>query len=200
MMSGREPLLPPNPHNKLDPRVMKLKIDRLYHDANKLIEEAISPEKLKENPYKGKPLHLEDNPFDRGLGMAHRMLKNAGHTLPWIETKNEILAERRAIHKAIDDHIAWLQGRVQRLAAVAPGEKERAKQAVREGHLRFIEHLRERVAKLRKVIERYNLEVPLFDQQVPNVRPESYVALVEERARALLAEMAPEEPEAPAGE
>jgi len=60
---------------------------------------------------------------------------------------------------------------------------------VLEGHSRFVEHLRERVAGLRKVIERYNLEVPLFDQQLPNVRPEEYAARVEARARDLLARL-----------
>ena len=60
-----------------------------------------------------------------------------------------------------------------------------------EGHLRFLEHLRDRVAKLRKTIERYNLEAPLVDQQVPNVRPETYIATVEERARDLLTLVAP---------
>jgi len=189
-MAGRE-RLPINPHNKLDPRVIELKVERLYHEANKAIEEAVSPEKLKENPFRGKPVYLEENPFERGLGMAHRLLKNSGHTLPWIETKNEILAERRAIKQAIEEHVAWLQDHVARLSKAAPKERERAAKRVREGHLRFVEHVRERVAKLRQVIERYNLEVPLFDQQLPNVRPETYVALIEERTRDLLARIAP---------
>lgn len=182
---------PPNPYNKRDPRAIKLRVERLYHEANKVIEDAISPEKLKENPYKGKPLRLEENPFDRGFGMAHRMLKNSGHTLPWIEAKREIVKERRAVDQAIDDHIAWLERRVARLDHIASHEKERAKQSVLEGHLRFLEHLRDRVAKLRKTIERYNLEAPLVDQQVPNVRPETYIATVEERARDLLTLVAP---------
>lgn len=173
-------------YNERDPRAIRLKVQRLYHEADRVIEEAISPEKLKENPYKGKPLRLEENPYDRGFGMAHRMLKNTGHTLPWIDTKKEIIEERRAVDRAIDDHIEWLKRGVARIDRAAPKEKERVKKSVREGHLRFLDYLQDRVVKLRKAIERFNLEAPLIDQQVPNVRPETFVAFVEERAGALL--------------
>lgn len=188
-MSKGEQLPPPNPYHAKDPRAIQIKVDRLYHEANKIIEEAVSPEKLKENPFKGKPIRLEENPYDRGFGLAHRMLKNAGHTLPWIDAKREIIEEQRAIARAIDEHIEWLELRVKRLSGISPRERAKAEQNVRFGHRRFVEHVRARVAKLRQAIERYNLEVPLFDQQVPNVRPETYVAMVEERAKPLLAAM-----------
>ncbi|MFO7319449.1 MAG: DUF1992 domain-containing protein [Clostridia bacterium] len=221
----------PRYHPK-DPRAVELQVSRLYHEANKVLEEAVSPEKLKDNPYRGKPLRFEENPFEGDLGMAHRLLKNTGHTLPWIATKKEIIDERRAIEQAIDDHIAWVEQRVARYLQLSSGEaeppgpdaspqaeparrfslrallpwrrrpgakagagpapleeKERLRRDVLEGHSRFVEHLRERVAGLRKVIERYNLEVPLFDQQLPNVRPEEYAARVEARARDLLARL-----------
>lgn len=184
----------PAPHqqyNERDPRAIRLRVQRLYHEADRVIEEAISPEKLKDNPYKGKPLRLEENPYDRGFGMAHRMLKDSGHTLPWIESKKEIVKERRAVDQAIEDHIQWLERSVARLDRAAPKKKESVKQSIKEGHLRFLDYLRDRVAKLRKAIERYNLEAPLIDQQVPNVRPDTYVAIVEERARDLLERLAP---------
>lgn len=189
MPLSRQPPEPGPRYNEKDPRAIELKVQRLYHEANRLIEEAVSPEKLKDNPFKGKPLNLEENPFDRGFGLAHRMLKNAGHTLPWIESKRELIQERRAVEQAVDDHIHWLERQVARVERASPKEKESVKQSAREGHLRFLDYLRERVAKLRKAIERYNLEVPLFDQQLPNVRPENYVALVQERARELLSRL-----------
>jgi len=56
--------------------------------------------------------------------MAHRLLKNTGHTLPWIATKKEIIDERRAIEQAIDDHIAWVEQRVARYLQLSSGEAE----------------------------------------------------------------------------
>lgn len=176
-------------YHEKDPRAIRLKVQRLYHEANRLIEDAVSPEKLKDNPYKGKPLRLDENPYDRGFGLAHRMLKNSGHTLPWIESKRELVQERRAVEQAVDDHVHWLERQVARIERTSPKEREALKQSAREGHLRFLDYLRDRVAKLRKAIERYNLEVPLVDQQLPNVRPETYVVRVEERARELLARL-----------
>jgi hypothetical protein len=178
---------PDQPLNPKDPRAIELRVQRLRYEAEKIIEEAISPENLKKNPFKGKPIHLEDNPFDRGLGMAHRMLKNSGHTLPWIETKREIIQERKAIDQAIEQHLAWLGDRIQRLKQAAASEKQLRR--LEADHDRFLAYLHDRVAKLRQTIERYNLEVPLFDQQVPNVRPETYIQRVQEKARPLLAEV-----------
>lgn len=181
MYTGHRP--PSQPLHKRDPRAVKLRVERLYHEAEKVIEDAISSEKLKENPFKGKPLRLDENPFDRGFGMAHRMLKSSGHTLPWIETKKEIIQERKAIDQAVEDHLAWLKRRLDQLrASKARGEEIRR---LHDDHARFLEYLRDRVTQLRQTIERYNLEVPLVDQQVPNVRPETYLKRAQESANPL---------------
>ncbi len=55
----------------------------LFAEAERQQRRALSLEKMRDNPGLGKPLHLEDNPFDQGMGMAHRVLRNAGfHKLP----------------------------------------------------------------------------------------------------------------------
>ncbi len=48
-------------------------------------------------PGKGKPLKLDENPFEAAeLRAAHHLLKENDFTLPWIETWNEIEADREA--------------------------------------------------------------------------------------------------------
>ena len=149
------------------------------------------------NPFKGKPIHLEDNPFDRGLGMAHRMLKNSGHTLPWIETKREIIQERKAIDQAIEQHLAWLGDRIQRLKQAAASEKQLRR--LEADHDRFLAYLHDRVAKLRQTIERYNLEVPLFDQTGRPTSGRKRTSRGSRKARPLLAEVGIARRRGPAG-
>ncbi len=51
---------------------------------------------------KGKPLKLEDNPYEaEGLGSAFRLLKNNGFTLPWIEEGMEIERKRLLAHRLL---------------------------------------------------------------------------------------------------
>ncbi len=53
-------------------------------------------------PGKGKPLKLDDNPHEsEALRAAHHLLKNNDFTLPWIETWNEIEAERHRLHREL---------------------------------------------------------------------------------------------------
>ncbi|MCA1594044.1 MAG: DUF1992 domain-containing protein, partial [Acidobacteria bacterium] len=62
---------------------------------DKLVEEKIR-EAMKEGafdnlPGKGQPINLEENPFeDPTMRMAHRLLRNNGFALPWIEERKEV--------------------------------------------------------------------------------------------------------------
>jgi DnaJ family protein C protein 28 len=65
--------------------------------AERKIEEAMAEGVFDDLPGKGRPLDLSENPFeDPAYRLAHRVLRNSGHTLPWIE-------ERRDIVQAIDE-------------------------------------------------------------------------------------------------
>lgn len=72
------------------------------HSAEDKIKKAIEAGEFDNLPGKGKPLKLDDNPFEpEELRMAHRLLKSNDFTLPWIETWKEIEQDREAARRAL---------------------------------------------------------------------------------------------------
>jgi DnaJ family protein C protein 28 len=72
--------------------------------AEEQIQRAMQEGKFDHLPGKGKPLHLEDNPFeDPEWRLAYHVLRTSGHALPWIETRRELedalLAARAALQR-----------------------------------------------------------------------------------------------------
>jgi hypothetical protein len=66
--------------------------------AERRIREAMDDGFFDDLPGKGRPLDLSENPFeDPDCRMAHRLLRNSGHTLPWIEESRDIV---QAIERA----------------------------------------------------------------------------------------------------
>lgn len=66
------------------------------------IREAIESGEFSNLAGEGKPLKWEENPFEpAGWGMAFRVLKNNGFTLPWIEDGLEIDQERANAHREL---------------------------------------------------------------------------------------------------
>ena len=246
-----------------DPRVR-----RLYDEAEKILADVSSPEKLKKNPYHGKPLDLSSNPYAGENRMVFRMLKSSGFKLPWMYMKEEILAEIEALREAVRDHVERLEARAAAAsrgaggmgsgesagatvgwagwrftwrpgrnaaggtaskitgrsasevaggpdsnsaarsapnavvgpasdAAARPASNARGRNAadaaetpahaaLREEHQCFLEDIEERVKSLRSKILRYNLEVPILQQQVMNIRLEHLIEPYRERIDAIV--------------
>jgi DnaJ homolog subfamily C member 28 len=76
-------------------------------NIEELLRKAMADGKFDNLPGKGKPLHLEAaNPHaDPDWELAYRMLKEAGYSLPWIETIREIERDIEIARK--DLQIAW---------------------------------------------------------------------------------------------
>lgn len=69
--------------------------------AERRIREAMEEGAFEHLDGKGKPLDLEENPFeDPSLRMAHRLLRNNGFAPEWIEQGKEIEAERDRLRKS----------------------------------------------------------------------------------------------------
>lgn len=159
-----------------DPRVKKR-----YAQAEQILAEATTPEALKGNPFRGKPLYLDrENPFDGEFAMANRVLKNAGYKPPWIEARAEILAEKEALRRAMAQHLALLER-----AAKRPGG-ESSLAALKTQHAAFLDMLKERIEKLHRQILKFNLEVPIIEQQVVNIRYETFTQEMRSAAEQLL--------------
>jgi len=154
-------------------------------ELERRLAEAVSPEKMRDNPYRGKPLGLEQNPFEGNWSTAYRLVRQAGHRLPWMDLQHEILQRLRALDESIKAHRAWLRARVDKLAAEGCTADDKA--AVLRIHDRFIDQLTEQVADLRRKIFDFNLKVPLPDLQIRNVRAETYLSDLNAATAALLA-------------
>lgn len=115
------------------------------------IEEAQRSGKFDNLPGKGKPLKLNENPFqDPALDAAYTLLKDNDFTLPWIAEGKEIdemlakarlaLARSWAVYQRdrVGEHAAW-----------AKSEWDRAERAFRE-----------QIAAINKKILNYNVAIP----------------------------------------
>lgn len=109
---------------------------------------------------KGKPLRLEENPFEpEGMGAVYRLLKHNDYALPWMEEGLEIERKRLQAHRAL------------RVACLEENKPELVRQA-QETFSRQIESLNHEIIH-------YNLRVPgaAFQRTFLNVETERATAL-----------------------
>ena len=143
-------------------------------NIEELLRKAMQEGKFDNLPGKGQPLHLEElNPHaDPDWELAYRMLKEAGYSLPWIETLRAIEAELAAARQ--DLQLAWQeyqQGYAQQGATRELAENwERSQQAFRD-----------KLASLNKRIRDYNLAVPAPRFQRPVLDFEGEVKKIKEK-------------------
>ena len=140
-------------------------------NIEEIIRKAMEEGKFEGLPGKGKPLDLgEGNPHsDPSQELAYHILKEAGYTLPWIETLHEIEAELNSARSKL--RVAW-QWREKSISADFPmivvnAEWEAA-----------LEVFKTKLAALNKRIRDYNLEVPGPRFQRPVLNYEAEVAQI----------------------
>ena len=76
-----------------------------------LIRKAMEEGKFDDLPGKGRPLRLDENPFeDPEWRMAYQVLRNGGFTLPWLEIRQEILKDMEAARQALSRTLCLVQG------------------------------------------------------------------------------------------
>lgn len=116
------------------------------------IRRAIEAGLFENLPGKGKPLHLEDNPYeDPDWHLANKILQDGGFSLPWIEKRKEIEARLEAARAALSKACA------RRKASLESGHP------LDEVELEWRRHkavFESECAELNKLIFAYNLEAP----------------------------------------
>ena len=133
------------------------------------IRRAIEEGKFDNLPGKGKPIDLEQNPFeDPEWRLANHALKASGFSLPWIEKRGEIEA---LIHSARTSLTRSLEWREQALiegwpASIVTAEWNKA-----------VKILREQTAEINRLILSYNLEVPASQLQMQQLSIERELEL-----------------------
>jgi DnaJ family protein C protein 28 len=118
-----------------------------------LLRQAIAEGKFDNLPGKGKPLQLDrENPHaDPAWELAYKILKDAGYSLPWIETIREI--ETDIASARMELKLAWQWY----LAARGQGTSaSNASAEWQQAQLTF----REKMNLLNQRIRNYNLDVP----------------------------------------
>ena len=115
------------------------------------IRRAMQEGQFDDLPGKGKPLNLDENPYeDPEWRMANKILRESGFTLPWIESNREIEATLETSRAGL--WRAWLR----RHSAL----QSRSYTEVEAEWQRALAAFREKVAALNKRISSYNLEAP----------------------------------------
>lgn len=128
--------------------------------AEEKIRRAIEAGEFDQLAGKGKPLNLEDNPFEPdGMGTVFRLLKNNDYTLPWIEEGMEIERKRLLAHRML------------RYACQTGKSPEQHHQAQ--------EVFAQQIESLNSEIIHYNLRVPgaVFQRNTLNIEAERAAAL-----------------------
>lgn len=97
-----------------------------YRDyVEELIQEAMAAGKFKDLPGKGRPLHLESDPYAERDWLVHHILSNA-HVVPeWIELEREIRAgvcwlRAHPQHPERQERIAALNRKIDRFNLMVP--------------------------------------------------------------------------------
>jgi DnaJ family protein C protein 28 len=129
-------------------------------NIEELLRQAIAEGKFDNLPGKGKPLQLDkENPHaDPAWELAYKILKDAGYSLPWIETIREIEADIESTR--LELKLAWqgyLAARDEGTSAnYTSAEWQQAQQTFRE-----------KMSVLNQRIRNYNLDVPNIRFQRP---------------------------------
>lgn len=134
------------------------------------IRRAIEEGKFNDLLGKGKPLHLEENPYeDPEWRAAFRILRNGGFTLPWIETRQEIEQAHQVARHDLQRVRVWCQ-----TVSEDAGSPGLAQTEWKDALSTF----RARIAEINKMIRRYNLEVPSPSLQLPILKPEREIGMI----------------------
>jgi DnaJ homolog subfamily C member 28 len=121
-------------------------------------------------PGKGKPLDLDENPFeDPDWRAANRMLRNGGFSLPWIETRKSIEADFEA---ALAELGRGWRTRQARLSKNHPWDFLEAEWR------RAVGVFRDKVDDLNRRIFSYNLEAPHLQLHMKKINLEKEIAKI----------------------
>jgi len=127
------------------------------------IRQAIQRGDFDDLPGKGKPLDLNENPYeDPGWRMTYRILKENGYTLPWIENRRNIELDFERVTKTLDRSWEWRKNATSRRGTMhAEREWQQA-----------LQKFREEIEKINKRIRNYNLETPSDQFQCRQINAE----------------------------
>lgn len=118
--------------------------------VDRVVRDAIGRGDFADLPGAGKPLDLSENPFAGEWGLAYKIVKDAGETLPWIALGREIDLDQQHLRASLDR----MAERLRHLQNVGDGQTYQVER----------EKLRDRylaeAAKLDRQLIDYSVQVP----------------------------------------
>ena len=142
-------------------------------DIEEHIRRAIEEGKFKDLPGQGKPLQLDENPYENPeWRLAHHLLRSSGFTLPWIERRKEIENELEAARAGLRRAVAWMESEASRSYSSTDKEAE---------WQRAVANFYQAVAGLNKKILAYNLEAPSAQFHLRTINAETELELTTQR-------------------
>jgi len=137
------------------------------YSIEEIIRRAIVEGEFDDLPGKGKPLQIEQNPYqDPDWRSAHHILKSGGFTLPWIESLREIGTNLQQARDRLSRAWSWRNDR--------QGHNSQ-KEFVESEWMKASENFRERIASINHQIRAHNLEVPSDRFQLPLVNADQEI-------------------------
>ncbi len=123
---------------------------KYQHSIDEQIRKAIKEGQFENLPGKGEPMDLSANPHeDPAWSVAFRAIRSSGHTLPWIEKRQQIEADLETARQNLLRAWHWYQDTQRDAGNFYQHEWKRAQ-----------DDFREKITELNKHIFNYNLEVP----------------------------------------
>ena len=136
-----------------------------------IIRQAMEEGQFDNLPGKGKPLKLDDNPYeDAEWRTAYHILKSSGYTLPWIETLREIEAALESARVSL--RLAWVW---QRDALATNNDPA----WIKAEWQRAVGQFREEIFSINKHISNYNLQAPSVRFQRPKINPDQEIQAIQ---------------------
>jgi DnaJ family protein C protein 28 len=144
------------------------------NSIDEIIQRAMQEGQFDNLPGKGKPLQLDDNPYENAdWRAAHHILKSSGFTLPWIETLREIETDLDSARLSLQRAWAWKQN-----TQAAEKDPAWAETEWRQS----VERFRGQVASLNKRIADYNLQIPSDRFQRNKINPDKEIQAIQSNA------------------
>lgn len=149
-------------------------------EIEKSLQEAEARGDFDQLPGRGKPLKWDGDHDDENW-LANRVLKNAGYRPAWIDDDRAIRADREALARLLDEFLAWHHAAAAEISDL-PADAARARQAeIDAARSRRIATYRERAGKLNRLIDSFNLTVPIPGKEHFRVRVDAEIAAFEAR-------------------
>jgi DnaJ family protein C protein 28 len=123
-------------------------VEKAMRWVEERIQKAIEAGEFENLRGKGQRIEWDENPFaPPEWQLAFHLLRSNGFTLPWIETRRELLAE-----------MAELRCQTARLRETPPTDLRRGEESAQ---------LEKKIGELNQRIRRYNISAPLAHFQLP---------------------------------